>query len=590
MDGIDLKPEDVFRPNWDANISSTRTWVDPNGYRLSDRLWRAGILDRKAIDNTLSMGLARGWSPLETAKQVERYLHPELAPRRDPETFRIKPESQQPQSVQLTRKPRQGPGVGPDRPRNSGLGSYAARRLARTETTQAFGDATKKAAKANVLLERMRWRKSAHHHEPDVCDQNARRSSRNQPPGVYFVDELPRYTAHPHEMCTITPYVTQEDIDFAIPRLREYIRTGNLPDRTWGRTAHGKGTHIPIYPAGQTVAPATVTPEPEPTAAGRYDLTDTDLGRDVDAFRQKLRNSRSWEESEAAVRNAGRLIRRDMRQHLDPDHDEMLMGWGKARMEHERINAEFMRANKKLYSSSRKTFPSDKELARYNDLKTRRDAAYHQEREYALGLQADFGASNPYRDAALTSLRKVRQFGSDKQHDYVFDRSDDVAMSSLHRANEVMPREWWEQSVEAGPIVSRHIKRGFHRAPYGSEPAQINGSGTGDYLDEVMVHEFTHRAQWLRPTIKQAETGFYQRRTEGEKSVPLSRTGKGYSRDEKYKPDEFTDPYIGKDYGERTFEVATMGVQHLLGTRRVPTYLAGDEEYMELILGLLAIG
>lgn len=225
-----ITPDDIFRPNLAAEIDDTRTWVDPNGYRLSQRLWKAGSLDRAQIESTLRAGLAAGASPLQVARAVEGLLNPSYQLRRDPETFRPLPLSKQPKGV-ATKTPRQGPGRGIFRPRNSGIGNYAARRLARTETTRAFGAATLRASKGNPLMERIRWRLSGHHHDSDDCDRNAERGSRGQPRGVYFVDEVPRYPNHPHEMCTLNPYVTNDDIADAIPRLREYIRTGELPPR-----------------------------------------------------------------------------------------------------------------------------------------------------------------------------------------------------------------------------------------------------------------------------------------------------------------------------------------------------------------------
>ena len=252
---LDLGPEDIFRPNAAAIIDDTRTWVDPNGYRLSDRLWRAKAADRKAIDNHLRQALAAGKSPLATARGLDQYLNPYYQLRRDPETFRVLPIGKQPKGV-ATKTPRQGPGRGPARPRNSGTGGYSARRLARTETTRAFGDAAIKAAQANPLVRRMKWRLSSHHHDSDQCDMNAARSSTDCPRGVYLIDELPRYPDHPHEMCSIGPYVTQEDVDSAIPRLREYIRTGEMPP-------------LGFIESGLPLAPFA---NPSPAFSGRMDI------------------------------------------------------------------------------------------------------------------------------------------------------------------------------------------------------------------------------------------------------------------------------------------------------------------------------
>jgi hypothetical protein len=90
---IELTAEDIFRPNLAATIDDTRTWVDPRGYRLSDRLWRTAASDRAQIDAILQAGVHKGQSPLQTSRQLESMLNPYYQPRRDPDTFRILPKS-----------------------------------------------------------------------------------------------------------------------------------------------------------------------------------------------------------------------------------------------------------------------------------------------------------------------------------------------------------------------------------------------------------------------------------------------------------------------------------------------------------------
>ena len=150
-------PDDLFRPNLDAEIDSTRSWVDSNGYRLSDRVWLAKDADRDAIDTILRQGLAAGDGVAGMASRLSGFLSPD------------------------------SPG-----------GNYGARRLARTETTRAFGAATVAAAAANPFVKAIKWSLSGSHHEPDECNTNASRSSRDMPKGEYTFDELPRYPAHPN--------------------------------------------------------------------------------------------------------------------------------------------------------------------------------------------------------------------------------------------------------------------------------------------------------------------------------------------------------------------------------------------------------
>lgn len=168
-------PEDVLGGEWGTGYrrrlaerhDTSRTWVDPNGYRLSDRIWNAKQADRDAIEQVLRKGIAQGRDSLQTAKDLEHYLLP---------TAR-----------NTTGKPRGGTGL------------YSARRLARTETTRAFGAATMDAADRNPFAVGIKWRLSASHPEVDPCDANAKGSSPGYPEGVYKnSSELPRYPQHPH--------------------------------------------------------------------------------------------------------------------------------------------------------------------------------------------------------------------------------------------------------------------------------------------------------------------------------------------------------------------------------------------------------
>jgi predicted ABC-type ATPase len=147
----------LFQPNLAAQIDSTRTWVDDNGYRLSNRLWAAKEADRNAIDTVLREGLAAGDSVAGMSGRLREHLHPDT------------------------------PG-----------GNYAARRLARTETTRAFGHATLDAARENPFATGMKWNLSGSHTEPDACNGNASRSSRGMEKGTYTLDEVPRYPNHPN--------------------------------------------------------------------------------------------------------------------------------------------------------------------------------------------------------------------------------------------------------------------------------------------------------------------------------------------------------------------------------------------------------
>ena len=154
-------------------------FVHPHdGYRLSDRIWRADAKTRNMIDGLLAHEIRNGTSAVRIAKQLESFLRKERAGVR-------------------TKKP------------YGRWGSYDARRLARTEITAAAGRATIASSQANPYVELVLWDLSnAEREDWDCnCEENAARDV-GYGPGVYPVGEVPDYPDHPHCMCTLLPVVT----------------------------------------------------------------------------------------------------------------------------------------------------------------------------------------------------------------------------------------------------------------------------------------------------------------------------------------------------------------------------------------------
>jgi hypothetical protein len=117
-------------------------FVDPNGYKLSDRIWRDAVNVRARVDQLLDYHIGRGTSAVEIAQELEQFLTPGAA-------------------VSRTNTP-----YGKE-------GSYAARRLARTEITAAAGRASVNASIANPFVSAVRWVLSLSHKCCDICDTYA---------------------------------------------------------------------------------------------------------------------------------------------------------------------------------------------------------------------------------------------------------------------------------------------------------------------------------------------------------------------------------------------------------------------------------
>jgi len=145
------------------------SFVGPDGYRLSDRIWRAEAMTRNKIDKLLAYHIRNGTAAVDIAKELEGFLKRERA-------------------GILTKKP------------YGRWGSYDARRLARTEITAAFGRATIAAAQANPFVEQIGWYLSPN--RTGAWDCNCADNDANSP---YDVNNVPAYPDHPHCMCTLRP-------------------------------------------------------------------------------------------------------------------------------------------------------------------------------------------------------------------------------------------------------------------------------------------------------------------------------------------------------------------------------------------------
>jgi hypothetical protein len=153
-----------------ATYDPFHRFVDPNGYTLSDRVWNASINTRARINSLLDYHIGNGTSAVDIAELLEDFLTPGA-------------------KLIKTNTP-----YGTE-------GSYAARRLARTEITAASGRATINGAIANPFVNGVQWRLSLSHRGTDICDINA--SGGPNGDGVYTPDTVPPYPAHPHDLCSL---------------------------------------------------------------------------------------------------------------------------------------------------------------------------------------------------------------------------------------------------------------------------------------------------------------------------------------------------------------------------------------------------
>ena len=181
-------------------------------------------------------------------------------------------------------------------------------------------------------------------------------------------------------------------------------------------------------------------------------------------------------------------------------------------------------------------------------------------------------------------IGRTRSVGYDaKALDAHLNNSRSPMKKEVAWAYQLYPTDWIDASVARGNITPKKVRRGY----YSDALAEIAISGSGNGAKETAVHELGHRFEQAVPSILDAEKSFYNRRTDGE---PLERlrdiTNIGYDSSEKARKDDFIEPYMGKDYGGRAYELVSMGFQYAYCE---PTKLAKDPDMQQWVYGLLTL-
>ncbi len=181
----------IFRKNPLREYDAPHVWVDPRGYVLSERIWRADNETRAKLNAYLRDQIANGNSATNIAKGVEQFLIPGRAALR-------------------TNKP-----YGRD-------ASYDAMRLARTEIASANNRAAWASAAMNPYVGGLDvYRSGAGDPSCPVCPQYATfdiGGSRIRPPYSIATAITPPY--HPHCMCYYVAGVV-DDPDTVARRIRQ---------------------------------------------------------------------------------------------------------------------------------------------------------------------------------------------------------------------------------------------------------------------------------------------------------------------------------------------------------------------------------
>lgn len=115
---------------------------------------------------------------------------------------------------------------------------------------------------------------------------------------------------------------------------------------------------------------------------------------------------------------------------------------------------------------------------------------------------------------------------------------------------------------------------------------------TTDKSERVTIHEVAHRMEHTNPDVLSLESAFYRRRVTGDDGEIEPTTSYMGSRRERVRSDGFVDPYVGKDYDGRAYEVLSVGMEAVfagsMGGLIGVDHRAADPDHRAFVLGLLA--
>ncbi|BDR81031.1 hypothetical protein [Clostridium tetani] len=169
-----------------------------DGLYLSDTIWSKSAKYRENMTNIIQGAVAQGQDCVKTARALERYvLKGKRTLSEEYPGMMARMRSRVPEDI-----------------------SYEALRLARTEMTAAYGEATISAGMVSPSCNGIKFILSSSHPKPDICDDITGVDNYGLGTGVYPIDESPSYPFHPNCLC-ITTTVNEQPEQF-VERLKRW--------------------------------------------------------------------------------------------------------------------------------------------------------------------------------------------------------------------------------------------------------------------------------------------------------------------------------------------------------------------------------
>ena len=170
-----------------ATYEAPHTWVDPNGYTLSERIWNTDQASREKLHLYMQDAIRAGKSSAQIASEVTKFLKP----------GQYLPTTNKPYGTNL---------------------SYNAMRLGRTEISAAYHQTNMAAARANPFVQQYQPVRTRYASPCMVCDSKV-----EDGPYPITTDEG-RPPFHPHCLCDFLLLAGEEPVDDMIDRMRAALR------------------------------------------------------------------------------------------------------------------------------------------------------------------------------------------------------------------------------------------------------------------------------------------------------------------------------------------------------------------------------
>lgn len=194
-----------------------------------------------------------------------------------------------------------------------------------------------------------------------------------------------------------------------------------------------------------------------------------------------------------------------------------------------------------------------------------------------LGVVENIDDTKSLADAMAAEIGKYRELGATPSF---VPRSNKAAKAFIEQASKWYPSDWMQEINANGGILAKSVRRGYFRLTAMYHEIAVSGNGA-----RTALHELGHAFERHFRSID-IEREFYNRRTAG---LPLERlkdiTNLRYDPKEVTRKDDFADPYMGKDYKGRAYEVFSMGLEGVYFNDRDMWHK--DPDCIKFMIGIL---